>query len=227
MESISSSSSHIHLHHRNLILPQLSSINPSIIVFPYRFSTSHSQRFCALKTGSSSGGSRQDETAYGGADLLRKPAVEVKEEASDSSKDDESDYEDDSGKRKGEDGWIDWEDQILEDTVPLVGFVRMILHSGKYESGERLSPEHERTILERLLPYHPESEKKIGCGISYITVGYHPDFESSRCLFIVRKDGEMVDFSYWKCIKGLIRKNYPLYADSFILRHFRRRRHDD
>lgn len=58
-------------------------------------------------------------------------------------------------------------------------------------------------------------------------VGYHPDFESSRCLFIVRKDGEMVDFSYWKCIKGLIRKNYPLYADSFILRHFRRRRHNN
>lgn len=55
-------------------------------------------------------------------------------------------------------------------------------------------------------------------------IGYHPDFESSRCLFIVRKDGELVDFSYWKCIKGLIRKKYPLHAESFILRHFRRRR---
>lgn len=33
---------------------------------------------------------------------------------------------------KGGDEWVDWEDQILEDTVPLVGFVRMILHSGKY-----------------------------------------------------------------------------------------------
>lgn len=29
-----------------------------------------------------------------------------------------------------EDKWVDWEDQILEDTVPLVRFVRMILHSG-------------------------------------------------------------------------------------------------
>lgn len=54
-------------------------------------------------------------------------------------------------------------------------------------------------------------------------IGYHPDFERSRCLFIVREDGELVDFSYWKCIKGLIRKNYPLYADSFILRHFRKK----
>ncbi|KAG5613081.1 hypothetical protein H5410_024362 [Solanum commersonii] len=97
----------------------------------------------------------------------------------------------------------------------------------KYAIGDRLSPDHQRTILQRLLPYHPECDKKIGPGVDYITVGYHPDFENSRCLFIVRKDGESVDFSYWKCIKGLIRKNYPLYADSFILRHFRKRRRND
>ncbi|KAJ6795359.1 protein DCL, chloroplastic isoform X1 [Iris pallida] len=127
-------------------------------------------------------------------------------------------------RRRKEDEWVDWEDQILEDTVPLVGFVRMILHSGKYESGDRLIPEHEKTITERLLPYHPAFEKKIGSGIDFITVGFHPEFENSRCLFIVRKDGELVDFSYWKCIKGLIKKKYPLYADSFILRHFKRRR---
>ncbi|GJS80007.1 hypothetical protein Tco_0729888, partial [Tanacetum coccineum] len=50
----------------------------------------------------------------GAADLLRKPVVK-------------EDDDDDDGRK---DGWIDWEDQILEDTVPLVGFVRMILHSG-------------------------------------------------------------------------------------------------
>lgn len=151
-----------------------------------------------------------------GPDLLRKPHV--------SAPDDEGDRK--RTKRKGGE-WVDWEDQILEDTVPLVGFVRMILHSGKYRSGERLSPEHEKIILERLLPYHPGYERKIGSGIDYITVGYHPEFESSRCLFIVRKDGELVDFSYWKCIKGFIRKNYPLYADSFILRHFRQHRRSE
>ncbi|KAL8217693.1 hypothetical protein R6Q57_021066 [Mikania cordata] len=228
MESISSSASLlIHLPQRNFNFQHLCSTNPSIVSFPYRFCSAHPWRFGSLKTSSGGGSSQQDGTAYGAADLLRKPVVEVKDEAITSSKDEDSGYEDDGEMRREEDGWIDWEDQILEDTVPLVGFVRMILHSSKYASGERLSPEHERTILERLLPHHPESEKKIGCGISYITVGYHPDFESSRCLFIVRKDGEMVDFSYWKCVKGLIRKNYPLYADSFILRHFRRRRHND
>ncbi|KAJ8541102.1 hypothetical protein K7X08_001918 [Anisodus acutangulus] len=162
------------------------------------------------------------------AELLRKPVISTELETEELVKEEEDDVVKKSGDGDGDgDGWVDWEDQILEDTVPLVGFVRMILHSGKYAVGDRLSPEHQRTILQRLLPYHPECEKKIGPGVDYITVGYHPDFENSRCLFIVRKDGESVDFSYWKCIKGLIRKNYPLYADSFILRHFRRRRRND
>ncbi|KAL6954951.1 hypothetical protein U1Q18_005640 [Sarracenia purpurea var. burkii] len=183
---------------------------------------------CALKTRSTGAGIRSSgEDSDTAADLLRKPVIspavdESSRESSGVSDDDGGGGGDNEG--RGREGWVDWEDQILEDTVPLVGFVRMILHSGKYESGDRLSPQHEKTILERLLPYHPECEKKIGCGVDYITIGYHPDFESSRCLFIVRKDGELVDFSYWKCIKGLVRKNYPLYADSFILRHFRRHR---
>ncbi|KAL8492308.1 hypothetical protein ACS0TY_023796 [Phlomoides rotata] len=180
--------------HRKLISRNLN-LRPFSLSFPLPKS-----RLAPIKTGSSDGG--QETTSYE-EDLLRKPVKQNK---------------------RGEETWVDWEDQILEDTVPLVGFVRMILHSGKYESGDKLSPEHEKTILERLLPHHPECEKKIGCGVNYITIGYHPNFDSSRCLFIVRNDGELVDFSYWKCIKGLIRKKYPLYADSFILRHFRRRR---
>lgn len=35
------------------------------------------------------------------------------------------------GSRRRKPDWVDWEDQILQDTVPLVSFVRMILHSGK------------------------------------------------------------------------------------------------
>ncbi|CAN4122670.1 unnamed protein product [Withania somnifera] len=179
--------------------------------------------YCAaVKTGSEGGGIRRDN-----AELLRKPVIAIELDTASSSEEVVKEELDGEVGKKGGDGWIDWEDQILEDTVPLVGFVRMILHSGKYAIGDRLSPEHQRTILQRLLPYHPECEKKIGPGVDYITVGYHPDFESSRCLFIVRKDAESVDFSYWKCIKGLIRTNYPLYADSFILRHFRRRRRNN
>ncbi|KAK1395795.1 protein DCL-like [Heracleum sosnowskyi] len=197
----------------NPITPNQSFSYPSVVCFPaHHF---NSACFGALRA------RRSNQEAYG-SDMLRKPetlgAVEGKKEVS------RREFE---GGDNNEEEYVDWEDRILEDTVPLVGFVRMVLHSGKYESGDRLSPEHEKTILERLLPYHPECEKKIGSGVDYITIGYHPDFESSRCLFIVQKDGKLVDFSYWKCLKGLIRKNYPLYADSFILRHFRQRRRSD
>ncbi|XP_057971200.1 protein DCL homolog, chloroplastic-like isoform X2 [Malania oleifera] len=166
-------------------------------------SNSPAPRVRALKTSSGEG-----QVIPG---LLRKPA-------SVSLVDDEDAIEEVS-EQKEEAELVDWEDQILGETLPLVGLVRMILHSD--QSGERLASDHEQTILERLLPYHPGYERKIGCGVDYITVGHHPDFESSRCLFIVRKDGELVDFSYWKCIKGLIKKTYPQYADGFILRHFR------
>ncbi|XP_050365164.1 protein DCL, chloroplastic [Argentina anserina] len=202
MASISKPPLLVHNH-----LTSLTLLGPATILsFPIAKTTSLHSRLCAVKTGAG----RQEAE---GPELLRKPVVK------------DLDTDEISGEDEGEEGkWVDWEDKILEDTVPLVGFVRMILHSGRYESGDRLSPEHEKTVLERLLPYHPEAAKKIGSGIDYVTVGYHPDFESSRCLFIVQKDGTLVDFSYWKCIKGLIRKNYPLYADSFILRHFRKRR---
>ncbi|XP_021726657.1 protein DCL, chloroplastic-like [Chenopodium quinoa] len=172
---------------------------------------------CALKTGS--------PESYG-PDLLRKPVVSPPSHAENSVENHTENLEGENSFERVADreSWVDWEDQILEDTVPLVGFVRMILHSGKYQSGDRLTAEHEKMILERLLPYHPECDNKIGCGVDYITIGYHPQFQDSRCMFIVRKDGEFIDFSYWKCIKGFIRKNYPLYAESFILKHFRRRR---
>lgn len=188
---------------------------PSLINFKTSttFTTSLQPRFRALKTGSDGDKVVRQDTVS--PDLLKKPTISPLDEEGPTKKDanEETESED----------WVDWEDQILEDTVPLVGFVRMLLHSGKYGGGDRLSPEHEKTILARLLPHHPDAEKKIGCGVDYIKVDYHPEFEESRCLFIVRKDGVAVDFSYWKCIKGLIKKNYPLYADSFILKHFRRR----
>ncbi|XP_020575645.1 protein DCL, chloroplastic isoform X2 [Phalaenopsis equestris] len=164
------------------------------------------------------GGGAGDDRA-----MLRRPVVSSVV-ADEETEEESSVREEEDEERTEKAGWVDWEDQILQETVPLVGFVRMILHSGKYEIDDRLSADHEKTIVEKLLLYHPESEKKIGCGIDYIKVGLHPEFRESRCLFIVRSNGETVDFSYWKCIKGLIRKKYPLYADSFIIRHFRRRR---
>jgi hypothetical protein len=61
---------------------------------------------------------------------LRKPIAPSEKDLFGISEEEEEDSE---GKRdeEEEEGFVDWEDRILEDTVPLVGFVRMILHSDK------------------------------------------------------------------------------------------------
>lgn len=115
----SSSSATIYSFHRNPISQNLISSSLSVS-FPL-----HKARLRAV-TARSNGGGAVDSS---GADLLRKPVAPSP--AEDESAAEYSDDED--SERKGGDGdtWVDWEDQILEDTVPLVGFVRMILHSGK------------------------------------------------------------------------------------------------
>lgn len=145
---------------------------PATLSFPFPRTTSLRSRLRALKTGAD-GGSRIGRQDADGPELLRKPVAK------------DLDMDGISEEDEGEEGkWVDWEDKILEDTVPLVGFVRMILHSGKYESGGRLSPEHEKTVLERLLPFHPEAAKKIGCGIDYVTVQFSPLLQLSHSKLI-------------------------------------------
>lgn len=144
---------------------------PATLSFPFRRTTSLRSRLRALKTGADGGSRIGRQEADGPPELLRKPVVK------------DLDVDGISDEDEGEEGkWVDWEDKILEDTVPLVGFVRMILHSGKYESGDRLSPEHQKTVLERLLPFHPEAAKKIGCGIDYVTVKFSPLIQLSHTI---------------------------------------------
>ncbi|KAL5549806.1 hypothetical protein UlMin_005037 [Ulmus minor] len=97
--------------------------------------------------------------------------------------------------------WVNWEDQILEETIPLVGFVRMVLHSGKYKNGEKLTPHHQKIILERLLPYHPEYEKKIGCGVESIM--FMCDLEEARSCATLKSKMSHVGNSYVECVRGV------------------------
>lgn len=110
----------IHLHRINpfsLLLPL------STLSFP---SSSHRFPSRALKTQSAAGGIRSGvgdgySASSSSADVLRKPVVVPEEDPSgDSEDEDEAENEE-----------VRVEDKILEDTVPLVGFARMVLHSGK------------------------------------------------------------------------------------------------
>ncbi|CAH9077980.1 unnamed protein product [Cuscuta epithymum] len=217
MTSISSSTP-LQLQFVSRTRPSLSSLQAPSSLTVHRRSHSVLRRCAiAVKTSSEDCCARNAQDALS-SELLRKPVATSVESAGEGESTEDGCYgeSEDIGKEE----WVDWENKILEETVPLVAVARMILHSGRYEVGDRLSFEHEKILLESFLPYHPEYEKKIGCGVNYITIGYHPIYGKSRCLFLVREDGEYVDFSYWKCIKGLIRKKYPHYAETFILTHF-------
>ncbi|KEH35755.1 DCL protein [Medicago truncatula] len=74
--------------------------------------------------------------------------------------DEESDY------RK----WKDKEDEIFNDIEPIIVLTKEILHSSKYMDGGTLTLEDEKTVVEKLLAYHPHSEDKIGCGLESIMV---------------------------------------------------------
>ncbi|KAL6600417.1 hypothetical protein ACP70R_023454 [Stipagrostis hirtigluma subsp. patula] len=120
--------------------------------------------------------------------------------------------------------WEEAEAEILRDVEPVVELVKDILHSGRYGDGGFLSPNDEKVVVEKLLPHHPRSEDKIGCGIDAIMVDRHPDYKKSRCLFVVRTNGDCEDFSYRKCLRGYLEEKYPSHADRFIKKHIGQRR---
>ncbi|XP_021745306.1 protein DCL, chloroplastic-like [Chenopodium quinoa] len=111
--------------------------------------------------------------------------------------------------------WQDMEKEILRDIEPVVLLLKDILHSDRYMDGERLTPDDENVIRERLLAYHPSIEEKIGCGLDSIMVDQHPQFERSRSLFVVRTDGGWIDFSYQKCLREYVRQKFPSYSEYF------------
>lgn len=124
--TISSTYLHINLS-TNPISAHLSS--PSILSFPFPRKTSYRLLNCALKLtpdvirtcNSSSGRDRFCSDAFGKSGSPQLDAGAGGYRTGDSDDENES----------VEEGGFDWEDQILEDTVPLVGFVRMLIHSDK------------------------------------------------------------------------------------------------
>ncbi|XP_042508949.1 uncharacterized protein LOC122084619 isoform X2 [Macadamia integrifolia] len=72
--------------------------------------------------------------------------------------------------------WKNREAEILCDIEPIISLTKEILHSDRYMDGERLTAEHEKAVVEKLLAYHPHSEDKIGCGLdSIMMMGKHDD----------------------------------------------------
>jgi hypothetical protein len=78
-----------------------------------------------------------------------------------------------------------------------IEFYKDILNS--YQKGEELNNSDFESVF-NLIKNHPESDRKIGCGIEKIVVengGYN-----YNCFHLVRQDSSKEDFSYRKCITG-------------------------
>ncbi|PUZ69801.1 hypothetical protein GQ55_2G141700 [Panicum hallii var. hallii] len=117
------------------------------------------------------------------------------------------------------DPWPEAEAEILRDVEPVMELVKDILHTRRYGNGGFLSPNDEKVVVEKLLSYHPRADEKIGCGIDGIMVDRHHEFRFSRCLFVVRTNGDWEDFSYRKCLQAYVKEKYPSYADRFLQKH--------
>lgn len=73
---------------------------------------------------------------------------------------------------------------------------RAILNLKK--DGERLDGNDEAFVKE-IISFHERTEAKMA-NFSHFEVGTHPQFEKTRCFFVVREDETKEDFSITKCI---------------------------
>jgi Protein of unknown function (DUF3223) len=70
-----------------------------------------------------------------------------------------------------------------------------------YQDGV-IIPDPDSSFLAELLTLHPESDDKIGAGVSHFTVSTDTVFGRTRHFVVHRRDGSSTDFSFHACIDG-------------------------
>jgi len=73
---------------------------------------------------------------------------------------------------------------------------RAILNLKK--DGETLE-EADSDFMKEILKFHTKCDEKMK-DFDHFEVGVHPEFNKTRCFFVVHKDGTKEDFSVSKCI---------------------------
>ena len=76
---------------------------------------------------------------------------------------------------------------------------RAILNLKK--DGEKLTDKDE-AFMKELIKFHSKADEKMK-DFSHFEVGEHPNYDKTRCFFVVRKNGEKEDFSVGKCTQNL------------------------
>ena len=75
------------------------------------------------------------------------------------------------------------------------------LFFSKYQNNKRIEGA-EDAFLRDLILLHPESEAKVGVGISHFTIERDQEWGTTRHFVIIRGDGSSTDFSFHTCIDG-------------------------
>ncbi|XP_058765597.1 DNA-directed RNA polymerase V subunit 1 isoform X1 [Vicia villosa] len=114
------------------------------------------------------------------------------------------------------------EQDVLKDIGPIVQSIRRIMQQQGYNDGDPLPSDDQKYVLENVFEHHPDKETKMGGGIDHVMVSKHSEFQDSRCLYVVLKDGKKEDFSYRKCLENFVRKKYPDIAESFCGKYFKK-----
>jgi len=68
----------------------------------------------------------------------------------------------------------------------------------KHEIDEQLAPNEAALIADVVKYGHPNGAGKLGDGVKSVKVIIHPEYQTTRCFYIVRKDDTGTDFSYKK-----------------------------
>lgn len=76
----------------------------------------------------------------------------------------------------------------------------------------KLSDEDEQFVVDNVLRYHPEKGTQMG---NAIKIDSHPDYPKTRCMFLMRSDGEWEAFSYHKCLQELARAKSRVVFENY------------
>lgn len=90
---------------------------------------------------------------------------------------------------------VDIGDMHFEKKGDALEYLKEMLN--KYAVGETVSKEDSAFLL-NALRNHPDAESKVGCGISYFSVG-RGDY-GTQCFWVNRTDGTTEKFSYKSCV---------------------------
>lgn len=69
------------------------------------------------------------------------------------------------------------------------------------KDGEKLTGNDEE-FMKEIIKFHHKKDEKMK-DFECFEVGQHPDYDKTRCFFVVKKDGKKEDFSVAKCIANL------------------------